>query len=234
MSEKTFGAILQRGYDIHTHTSSYQGFLPPRDEDKPENQKILLDSITEINAGVIKCNDGYTDAVATRQNLFNDSPTSMTKLLALIIGAVVSQYNKNSVEHKLIAGIVKKIRSSRVEKAPKPDDPNAKEKISQSTRSYGSQTQLFNDIITTLGNFTPAYAPSNTAITLTALKALAKSMTDSNAAVASTFGARSKIIENRLAKYKELRESTGRIKAYTKSQYGVGSNEFKLIKGIEI
>lgn len=233
ISEKSFGARLQKAYDLLTYVLSFLGFAPPREKDKPENLEILLDGIKVKNADVAQGNKAYTEAVSHRQDLFTSSPTSMKKLLSPILNAVVAQFGKKSVEYKMIAAIVKKIRASRVEKAPKPDDPDAKEKVSKSTRSYGSLTQLFNDIVTNLKQL-PAYKPVNASITTEALEVLSTSLFESNKAVASTFGVRTKIIAERLAMYADLTDRVGRIKAHTKSHYGVSSNEYTLIKGLQI
>jgi hypothetical protein len=217
-----------------TYVTSFLGFAPPRTEDKPENVTSLLDDIEASNKEVTGNSEAFKKAVDTRQSLFKGRTGSMSKLLAPIMGAIEAQYEKKSVEYKLLLGFVRKIRSSRVEKAPtNPDDADAKAKISASTRSYGSLTQHFDDIITNLEGFT-AYKPTNTNITVESLTALSTSMKNANKALDGTFEKRSSAIDKRLALFADLKDRVQRIKAYTKSEYGFDSREFKLIKGIDV
>ena len=233
-SEQSFGARLQKGYNINTFTSNFPGYAPPREEETPASMKTFLDNLAGINSSVTKAKEGYTMAVKHRQDLFKEDESSMMKLLALIIGALDAQYGKGSKESTMIASIISRIRASHIEKAPtNPDDPDAKEKISRSARSFGSLTQNFNDIVTNLGEFED-YKPANPLIAITALKALSVSLLESNNNVAATFQARSDLIATRLSMYTELKDRTDRIKGNTKSQYGNNSKEHKLIKGIKI
>ena len=230
-SENTFGAKLQRGSSLLTYVKTFEEFSPPRDQDKPDNLKILLDNILDANAKVAKGKQAYTLAVNQRQQMFKNSPASMLKMLSPINGSVVAQYGKDSVEYKLIAAIIKKIRSANIEKAPSnPDASKAEERISRSSRSYGSLTQYFKDIVTNLEQFDD-FKPSNMKLSIENLTIFSDSLTEANQAVTLTYGERAKIIATRLALYADLKDRVSRIKGYTKSVYGNKSQEFKLIKG---
>jgi hypothetical protein len=233
-SERSFGARLQKGYDLQTFIGSFAGYAAPREQETPASMKTLLDSISTANADVTKAKDAYSMTVSQRQKLFKDSETSMTKSLSQIAGAVKAQYGNNSKEAELISGFIARIRSAKVEKLPtNPDDPDAKELVSRSTRSYGAVTQIFSDIVTTLGEF-DAFKPANSALTVVSLTALAKSLLESNLSIAGAFQTRSDIIAKRLALYSELTDRSNRIKNNVKSQYGNNSKEHKLVKGIAI
>lgn len=233
-SEKSFGARLRNGNTLVTYTGTFANFSPPREEDKPEQMKVLLTGIEDMNKEVTKASEAYSEAVANRQDVFKNSDDSMTRLLSPILGAVEAQYGKKSVQYKLISAVIKKIRASRVEKAPaNPDDPDAKEKIKNSTRSFGSLTQHFSDIITNLAQY-PEYKPDNQKITVEGLTALLAKMKAGNDNVDLTFSKRSDLKAQRIALYDDFRERVGRVKAYAKSTYGNNSKEHKLIKGLVV
>ena len=95
-------------------------------------------------------------------------------------------------------------------------------------------TQNFSDIITTLTTLGTDYAPVNVAHKLPALTAKLASIKTANDSATTTFGALQTGLDNRSTEYTDLTERTQRIKEAVKSQYGVGSTEYKLIKGIKV
>lgn len=233
VSERSFGAKLRKAYTMVMYLGTFTNFNPPREEDKSEKLKTHLDDITTMNAEVAKAGETYRMAVAKRQLLFKDDPASMEKLLSPIMGAIESIYGKKSTEYKLISTLIKKLRSSKVEKPPKAEDPQAAAKISRSSRSFGSLTQHFNDIISNLEQF-PGYTPANANISIASLKTLSKSLSESNQAVDTAFANRSDVINRRSKMYDDLRDRANRIKAHAKSVYGINSKEFKLIRGLDV
>jgi len=126
------------------------------------------------------------------------------------------------------------MRSTKLVKPPvDPNAPAQSKIISQSEHSYGSMTQFFNDIISTLGQFT-GYNPTNTAIKIAGLQATATQLTTLNNTVAQKIQALKIARASRQSSYTDLRDRVQRIKSYVKAQYGINSNEYKLIKGIKI
>ncbi len=114
-----------------------------------------------------------------------------------------------------------------------PNNPTTAQVLSQSEKSYGSQTQYFNDLINTISQFT-VYAPSNNNIKLVQLQAFSTSVTTLNNAVAQKLQPLKTARATRTATYIDLKDRVQRIKQYVKSQYGLKSNEYSLIKGIKV
>jgi hypothetical protein len=169
--------------------------------------------------------------VDKRVKLFSKNPDSMTKTLTLIAGAVKAKFGKNSEESKLISSLVVLIRGESSKKLKK---DNLGEFVSQSVRSYGSQTQSFSDIISTLTSFGAAYEPANVKIKMNALNTQLIELTTANENVATAYGLYKPAMETRIVQYQDLKDRSDRIKESVKSQYTPSSPEYKLIKGLNI
>ena len=140
--------------------------------------------------------------------------------------------------HRCWGLLVVKIRGEKKAKGKdlKPTDAakEVKEPISQSERAYGSITQTFSDIVATLTTLGTDYAPANNAHKLTALQTKAAAMATANTNATSTFGALKVSYNSRQSMYNDLSERTQRIKEQVKSQFGINSTEYKLIKGLKV
>lgn len=104
------------------------------------------------------------------------------------------------------------------------------ETISRSEKSYGSQLQNFTDIIDLLQRFGADYAPSNIAVKISTLQALQNEAILLNNKVSVTYGAFKPKINERQTGFKNLNDTANRIKEMVKSQYGIDSQEYKLIR----
>ena len=127
--------------------------------------------------------------------------------------------------------MIVKIRGVKVKKGTK--EPNA-DFVSQIERSYGSMTQNFSDMITTLENYGAKYTPANTDIKIVTLKDKLTKLTVANNAVTSTYGQLKEKRYDRGSFYKDLTTITQRIKDAVKSQYGLKSTEYNLVKGLKV
>jgi hypothetical protein len=233
-SEVTFGARLRKAQDLLQYITGFQGYAPPRTEDSIIEFGKLLTSIQTANSTVAVNLEQYTQAVDDRSNAFRKKENSIDKSLTLIKSAVEAQFGRTSKQVESVSSIIKTMRSTKLIKIPKsPDDPTIVQTISQSEQSYGSMTQNFQNLINTLAQF-PEYNPSNEALKVANLKAFADSLTTMNNAVAQKFQALRAIRTSRSALYDDLKERVSRIKSYTKAQYGTKSQEYTLIKGINV
>lgn len=233
VSESSFGARLRRAQDLLTYISGYQVYKPPRPDESIENLTILIDSIIAANATESVQRENYRAAVAVRQSAFTRKDGSVQKLLSPIKGAVDAQYGKNSSEATNLNSLIKKMRATKIIKAPAdPTKPENEKTVSQSERSYGSVTQHFNDIVNTISQFS-SYDSSNESLTLTALQAFAAKLTDYNNDVAQKTQQLKATKASRLDKYEDLRDRVQRVKAYIRAHYGIKSNEYKLISGLK-
>ena len=233
VTESSFGARLRRAQDLLTYISGFKKYEPPRNEESITNLTALIDSIISVNTSEAGQRENYRNIVAQRQAAFSRQGDSVQKLLSPIKGAVEAQYGKKSPEATNLNSIIKKMRATKIVKAPAdPTNPANEKAVSQSERSYGSVTQFFNDIVSTVSQF-GAYNPSNEILKLTSLQTTAARLTTLNNDVAQKTQLLKTTKADRLAKYEVLRDSAQRIKAYIRAEYGIGSSEYKLIKGLK-
>jgi hypothetical protein len=233
-TENSFGARLHRAQDLINYIQGFTNYAPPREQESLANFTTLINSIVSTNGSESSVQHQFKSAVNLRQAAFKGTSKSVEKLLAPIKGAVESQYGKNSTESEAVTSIINNMRSTKLVKPP--IDPNAPKKtktISQSERSYGSMTQMFNNMISTMGQFTD-YNPTNDAIKISGLQATATQLTTLNNTIAQKIQALQIARASRQTQYADLQERVQRIKSYVKAQYGINSNEYKLIKGIRI
>lgn len=237
-SEVTFGARVANAETISTHLKSFTGFVAPTTNTSIPNYDVLIASLKTENTGVATKKANYSAAVETRQKLFFKDKDSVLKTLSPVTSALRSKLGKTAKPVTDIAGLVVKIRGANKEKPkdPKPDEATGtkQDTVSQSERSYGSITQNFNDIVATLATLGTDYAPVNTVHKLPALQTKLTAITTANINATTTYGALKVGFDNRVNFYADLTERTQRIKEAVKSQYGVSSTEYKLIKGLRV
>ena len=234
ISENTFGAKLRRAQDLLTFITGFVGYTPPRTQESVASMTTLINSIVTTNSSESSQQENYKVAVDARQAAFSIKNGSVEKLLSPIKGAVEAQYGKKSTEAVVVNAIIKKMRATKLKKAPAdPTKPAQEKAISQSERSYGSITQFFNDIVSNLTQFT-AFNPSNNTIKIVALQTISTQLTTLNNAVAQKIQPLKTIRASRLNQYADLKDRAQRVKAYVKAQYGNNSTEYNLIKGLSI
>ena len=127
--------------------------------------------------------------------------------------------------------MVNKIRGEKKDKLKKDEEG---EFVSQSERSYGSQTQHFADIISTITSYGADFTPSNPKITLAELNTQLTALTDANTGVTTAYGLLKPTKDLRTALYEDISKRSQTIKDSVKSQYGVQSTKYKLIKVYKI
>ena len=237
-SEVTFGAKINNAQKISTHLKAFTGYVAPTTNTSIVNYDALITAITTENTSIATKKPAYSAAVETRQKLFFKDKDCVVKLLSPVISAVRAKLGKGAKPVADITALVTKIRGEKKPKdqEPKAEDANAEKKdpVSQSERSYGSMTQNYSDIVTALDNLGTDYAPANNAYKLTVLQTKLVSITAANIAATNTYGALKTSIDNRSNQYTDLAERTQRIKESVKSQYGVKSTEYNLIKGLKV
>lgn len=237
-SENTFGARIANAEAISTHLKSFTGFVAPTTDTSIASIDTLIKSLKTENSGIATKKLAYSTAVDVRAKLFFKTPDSVEKLLSPITAAVKAKLGKTSKPATDIAALTVKIRG---EKKKKDDTPAAegkeskkKDPVSQSERSYGSMTQHFADIVATVTALDTDYAPVNDTIKVAALTTKIGTIKTANNNVTATYGALKNSVDSRQNQYEDLSEKIQRVKDAVKSQYGVGSTEYKLIKGLKV
>ncbi len=230
-SEVTIGARVTNAEKILTHLQAFTGYAPADATISITALSTLIASTKQKNTEAASAIQGYSEAVGKRQSLFKTDLNSLIKIQTPIVAAIRSSFGKSSKQAADITAIITKIRGIKVKKPT--NDPKA-DFVSQSERSYGSMTQNFSDIITTLENYGVKYNPANTDIKIPTLKQKLLQLTESNISVTANYGKLKEKRDDRAILYKELTTITQRIKDAVKSQYGQKSTEYNLIKSIKV
>lgn len=230
-SEKTFGSRVANADILATNLTTFTLYAPVRPEDSVVNYKTLVTTIKTNNTLVATNQTIYSNAVEKRVKLFTKNADSLLKILSPIAGQVKAKFGKTSKEAKDITALIVKIRGEKTSKLKKDAEG---EFVSQSERSYGSQTQHFADIIATLTQYGIDYLPTNAKIKLTTLNPQLTALTTANNAVTTAYGLVKPSKDNRITQYQDLKDRSDRIKESVKAQYGQTSTEYKLIKGLKI
>ena len=230
-SEATHGSKLNNAETLLTHLNSFADYQPGIEEIKPAFLATLIADAKVNNQAVAANQQAYSAKVEYRQQLFKKDKDSLLALLSPIGAAVRFNLNKNSKAAKDISKMIAKIRGIKPAKDKK--DPKD-EQVSQSHRSYGSITQYFADLVTTLVSLKDEYKPSNPSTTVNNLNDKLQQATQSNNSVAKVYGKLKESRDDRGVQYHKLTDNTQRIKDAVKSQYLLGSTEYNLIKGLKI
>jgi hypothetical protein len=230
-SEKTFGSRLFNAEQIAIHLASFVGYIEVTPECKLSEYKNLITQIQNNNNTIASSTSQFSLAVEIRQKLFTKNADSLNKSLSPIASYVKAKFGKTSKHATEVISLVNKIRGEKTNKLKKDEEG---EFVSQSARSYGSQTQHFADIISTLTSYGSDYSPSNPKISLAELNAQLTALMDANTGVTTSFGQLKPAKDLRTTQYEDLNQRTQKIKDSVKSQYGLKSTEYKLIKGYKI
>lgn len=230
-SEITFGARLANASTISTHLKSFTDYAPPKADQSAANLDAVVETIKTQNSSTAGNKQAYSGAVDKRQKLFTKDADSLVKIMSPLGAAVRSIFSKTSKEATDIAAMIIKIRGEKFKKGKA--EPNA-DFVSQSEKSFGSMTQNFSDIIATLQKFGGTYKPANKSITIDSLVAKLALLTQANTDVAAAYGTLKQSTDNRVVLYKSLNDLTQGIKDAVKSQYGLSSTEYKLVKSLKV
>ncbi|MDI9364171.1 MAG: hypothetical protein QM541_04405 [Flavobacterium sp.] len=237
-SENTFGARIANAEAISTHLKSFTSFVAPTTDTSIASIDILIASVKTENSRIATNKFAYSTAVDVRAKLFFKTPDCVEKLLSPITAAVKAKLGKTSKPATDIAALAIKIRGEKKQKNDTPAAEGTERKkvdpVSQSERSYGSITQHFANIIAIVTALGTNYAPVNATINVAALTTKIETIKTANNTVTSTYAALKTSIDGRQSLYEDLSARTQRIKDAVKSQYGVGSSEYKLIKGLKV
>jgi hypothetical protein len=237
-SERTFGSKLANAEKVSVHLKSFTGYTPPTTGTSIVNYDALIAALKAENTGVATKKANYSAAVDIRQKLFFKDKDAVIKMLAPIISAVRAKLGLNAKPVADITTLITKIRGAKKAKGKDPKATDAAKEetatISHSEKSYGSITQHFSDIIATLTTLGTDYAPANAAHKLTALQTKLTAITTASANATNTYGLLKTNYATRSDVYNDISERTQRIKEQVKSQYGVSSTEYKLIKGLNV
>jgi hypothetical protein len=235
----SFGVRLRKGQDLVAYINGFANYSPPRLLESPGEVSSLVNSIAGYNAAEAEQVEIYRNATFERAKAFRKSQGSIDAMATAIRSAVIAQYGTRSAELNSVNIILRRLRSNTVIKTEaetvpnEPADSTTARTRSHSERSYAATTQIFNNLVSTLGKFN-AYDPAITSLKLPALQVVGLNLTTLNDAVANSVKALKSAREARDLAFTDFNERVLRIKAYVKAQYGTKSEEAKLIAGLGI
>lgn len=234
ISERTFGSRLANAESLSAHLKAFVGYTPASAELSAASLDTLLSSIRSQNNTVANTQASYSAAVEARQQLFSKAPDSLEKLLSPIGSAVRAKYGKEAKATTETEALIVRLRGKSKTKMESIEGEEAKEGVSQSERSYGSMTQHFADLIAMLTSMGANYAPSNNAAKIASLNAKLTAIRAANLTVTTSYGSLKVATDTRQNQYQDLVGRVVRIKESIKSQYGLKSSEYALIKKLSV
>lgn len=230
-SERTFGSRLYNAEQMATHVSTFSGYVPLTPETQLPAFNDFITTLKDGNNSIAPAQSHYSIAVDDRQDQFKKSATSLTKTLSPLLAFIKAKFGKDSEQTREITRLVNEIRGADTSKLKRNEEG---EFVSNSHRTYGSQTQNFANIIATVSSFSLDYNPTNPAITIPNLQRKLEDLNVANTKVTTTYGTLKPLTDNRIIYYETLSKRSQTIKESVKSQYGAQSSEYKLIKGYKI
>ena len=237
-SEVTFGKKIANAQQILTHVSTFSNFIAPDDDTTMAVMTALVSGLLTTNNNVATQKAGYSAAVAERQLHFVKDEFSLTKMLSPLQATVRSKLGKDAKVVKDLAAIIRKIRGTKLKKITAPKEGQTEEEIqttiSTSHGSYDSRLQHFSDLVATLETLGNNFVPVRNEFKLTQLKLKIDLLRTLNNNVTLSYGAFQNTIVTRSNDYKVLAKRIQQVKDAVKSQYGLTSVEYKLIKSLKV
>jgi len=229
-TESGMSARIDNAEKLHTTVSGYPDYAPPAGQDMG-TLRGLIDATKGAHSGTVSPRQTYSLATESRAALFSGQPLSIEKLLSPILAHVRSVYGKDAKEYTMIAQLAEKIRGNKLKSKPKTEDDK---EVSQSQQSYGSVLGHMRAMTEHINGLGAKYAPANPAIELKALNAHLDNCKLASDKVTNDYKTFRMGLSLRDEYFSQLSELCQRIKDAVSSQYGNGSDEYKLIKGLKI
>jgi hypothetical protein len=227
-SQASFVARLARAEQLYQFLISFPEYQP---NDEKLTAAALSDLIEQLHTSQTQhttTQHYYLLAAFERRKIFLKEPNSIGKLLSPITSYVRAKLNNTSQQYHDVNSLVKKIRGKVIANTKNPTEVS----ISNSERSYGSQLQNFNDIITLLQSFGDTYQPTNGSIRIAQLQATYQEAVLKTNLVTQRIAEFKPKITQRHNDFTTLAEKANNIKEMVKSQYGISSTEYSLIRNL--
>ena len=228
-SQASFGARLSRAKQLYLYIHSFEDYSPDVPELTPPNFLLLIESMDTTQQKYTQTHHLFAESAKERANIFTKNDDSINKKATLIKAYVKAKFKNYSQQFKDVEKLVNKIRG---EKPLKTSEDSDVQTISRTEKSYGSQLQNFTDLVTLAIQFGTEYAPANQNIKMTALQDTLRTATTLNNETTRKFAEFKPKIAQRQDGFVQLSETANRIKEIVKSQYGITSDQYKLIKGL--
>lgn len=229
ISQESFAARLSRGKKLQQLINSFPDYMPDVPEYQPEAFKTALQAMDVTQTQHTRAHLAYAEACRQRRLLFRSDTDSMSKRITLINSYIRGKFKKDSSIYADVNALVRKIRGEKPIIVTRDADT---ETLSRSERSYGSQAENFANLITLMQELGTAYSPANSSIKLEKLLLLKTDIEQLNENAALKQADFKPKIAERLDGFKKLDKTSNGIKDMIKSQYGIDSSNYKLVKGL--
>ncbi|MDN3676857.1 hypothetical protein QWY90_05985 [Flavobacterium paronense] len=211
---------------------TFRDYQPIKPEYSISSFTDLINTTKGFNNTVAGNKQAYSLAVENRIQVFDKGQYSIDKVLSPVNGTVKVIYGRISKEARDVAGIISKIRGANNRKKVNVKSDQAI--VSQSYQSYNSKAQFFADMIVNLTNFGTNYQPTQGEVKIAALNDLYTIAVGANNLVMNSFSNFVQTNATRIDSYYALSQMAVSIKDSVKAQYGFGSPEYQLIKGLKV
>ena len=237
-NELTFGTKISDALHLATVLAGIEKYKAPRETETLEQYQQLISSIQEANNASAASKEVVSLATEEKQQLFFKHEKSIRNLLTPIHAAVKAQYGFSSRETSDVSAKVRSMRGGSSHKRTVTDakavTDGSDKTISTSHLSTGSIAQNFADMIAAIGELKPAFDPANPELAIDSLQQKYAQLIAVGSKMSNGRASLHKSRTKRNSQYAELKDRTRRIKASIKSQYGVKSSEYQLIKSITV
>ncbi|MEP6677031.1 MAG: hypothetical protein ABJA78_17850 [Ferruginibacter sp.] len=238
LQERTLGTRLSNAQDFATKLAGFKNYRALGPNTTLEHFNQLLSLIQQSNNASASGKLSWSMAVDQRQQLFSDDAKSIRRLLAPINAAVKAQYGIRSKAATEVRSRVKSLRGIRANaialKAKVAGDTTTDKRISVSHQAMGSIAKSFADVVTIIGELSPAFDPTDTDLSVNSLRQKHAKIEEVGQRMSNGYAAWKTALAGRDQHYAELFDCSLHIKEVVKAQYGVSSTEYSLIKSIRL
>jgi len=232
--ESGFLAKLDKARGLVSMCSEFYNFNPPGLEENPEAMNKIIGRLHDSYISEMGLIDQYQDAVDIRLKAYKFEENSIEELCVPISNTSQAFLGKDSSGFKTINNFIKKIRASKLVKVTiDPNQSDSQNAISNAEKTFEAMLELFAGLVNTLAQFS-IYKPSRNDLKVENLKAFIDKVSGLNKSVVSSYNDLSSTRTKRKILYEELKSRIQKIKSYVKSNYGITSDEYNMIKGIRV
>ncbi len=228
-SQASFVARLARAEQLHQFVTSFTNYEPSDETLTAQALANLISQLHTVQTEHTNAKHNYLLATFERRKMFEKEPNSIGKLLSPVTSYVRAKMKKTSQQYHDVNNLALKIRGGKSKSSTTNPTENS---ISNSEKSFGSQLQNFQDIITLLQSFGTNYQPTNNLIQIPQLQATYQEALLRTNTVTQRISEFKPKITQRQINFDLLNEKATSIKEMIKSQYGLNSSEYSLIKGL--
>lgn len=228
-SQASFSARLSRAKQLYQFVNSFEEYESDAIELSPPRFLDLIEIMDRTQQEHTRTHHLFAESAKERAKAFASADDSISKKATLVKAYVKAKFKKESQQFADIENLVNKIRGEKPAKISEGSDATT---ISRTEKSYGSQLENFKDIISLAILFDTHYAPTNEEIKLRELQTTFEKAALLNNDTSLKFAAFKPKIAERKDGFEKLSETANRIKEMVKSQYGVSSDQYKLVRGL--